>query len=79
MDSLQNILQDRTPAEPPQLQALRDYLQKNYEQAIQVLVRRDHYLLNAPGAALSLRLRLDSHKIIAHCELDKRLVIHIAY
>ncbi len=77
MDSLDNILTDRTPHEPPQVAAIKKFVSDNYGTNVAVIVSPKFYLINAPNASIAHRLRVDTVKMISVCNLDKRLVIHI--
>jgi hypothetical protein len=79
MDSLQDMLKNKRPSEPPQVVALKEYARKNYGIEIQVRTSRTHYLLTVPGAAYAHKFRVDTTAITEACQLDKRLVIHIGY
>lgn len=79
MQSLQDMLQDKRPSEPPQVRALKEYARKHYGIEIQVRTSRSHYLVTVPGAAYAHKVRVDTLAITEACQLEKRLVIHIGY
>ncbi len=79
MQSLQDMLQDKRPNEPPQVQALKAYAREHYGIEIQVRTSRSHYLVTVPGAAYAHKVRVDTEAIAEACQLEKRLIIHIGY
>ena len=79
MDSLQDMLQNKRPTEPPQVAALKKYALDNYATEITVRVSPKHYLITVKQAAIANKLHIETAKISEHCQLDKRLVIHVGY
>lgn len=79
MDSLKSMINKQRPIEPPQVAALKKYAFDVYEVEIEVKVSANHYLIRVPGASLAQKFRFETAKIIAECNLDKKLVIHIGY
>ncbi len=79
MDSLQSILLNKKPQEPPQIMALKTYVKTNHGVDIQVFAHKKHYIIQVPGASIAQKLRMENHEIIESCKLDKKLVIHIGY
>ncbi|HMT19254.1 MAG TPA: hypothetical protein PKD20_03490 [Candidatus Saccharibacteria bacterium] len=79
MQSLDDMLKNRQPKQPPQIEALKRFAKDRYGIEVTVRASRSHYLVNVPGAAHAHRFRMDTAEIIESCMLDKRLVIHIGY
>ena len=79
MQSIDEMLRDRRPQEPPQVEALKTYAKATYETDVQVIVHQSYYLVKVANAALAYRFRVDSARIREVCHLDKRLVVHIGY
>ncbi len=77
MDSIDDLLSNRTPSEPPQVPALKKYAKDNFNTEISVRVSPKYYLITVPNAGLASKMRVDSLAITQQCNLDKRLVIHI--
>lgn len=79
MDSMQNILKNKSPSEPPQVTALKKYAKENHNVEIAVRVSKSHYLITVPGAGIAQKLRIETAQIVSYCNLEKRLVIHIGH
>ena len=77
MDSINDLLSKKTPSEPPQVSALKDYARRNYDVEVSIRVSPKYFLISAPNAALAHKMRVDTVRITEECKLDKRLVIHI--
>ena len=78
MDSIADIVKDRQPHEPPQLQALREYVKSNHNEEIQASVSQFGYTIVVPNAPLASVLRMETPKIKIACGLDKKLFIRIS-
>ena len=79
MDSMQDLLKSKTPSEPPQVLALKKYAQEFHNAKINVRVSKTHYLITVPSASLAHIFRIETARITQHCDLDRRLVIHIGF
>ncbi len=79
MDSLGDVVQRKNIQEPPQVAALKKYVQDNHNATITVKIAPKYYLITAPGASLAGTLRLETAQIVEECSLDKRLVIHVGH
>ena len=77
MDSLGDVFQQKNIHEPPQVAALKKYVQENHDATITVKSAPKYYLITVPGASLAGTLRLETAQIMKDCSLDKRLVIHV--
>jgi hypothetical protein len=77
MDSLENILSRYKAPEQPELEAIKKYVDEHYHIAISVALQGESIVATVPGAALANTLRLQTTKIKAACQIEKRLVFRI--
>jgi len=77
MDSLNDLMKNKPPLEPPQVSALKKYAKEIHNINITVRVSPKYYLINVPSAVIAQKFRIESSQITEKCQLDKRLVIHI--
>lgn len=79
MDSLSDLLHAKRPKEPPQLQALRDYVKSTHNVDVYVGTSQFGYTLMVPNAPLASTLRMEIPQIKVACNLDKKLFIRIGH
>jgi hypothetical protein len=77
MDSLNSILSSRDFDEPPEMTAIKKYVQDEFKTTVSVLAREKDIIITVPNAALANTLRLRSPEIKRRCQLDKRLIFRI--
>jgi hypothetical protein len=77
MDSLNSILSSRDFDEPPEMTAIKKYVQDEFQTTVSVLAREKDIIITVPNAALANTLRLRSPEIKRRCQLDKRLIFRI--
>lgn len=78
MDSMSDLLGNRQPHEPPQMQALRQYVKENHNTDVNVTVSTMGYTVIVPNAPLASILQMEQPQIQAACNLDKKLFIRIS-
>lgn len=79
MDSIADLMKAKKPDEPPQLQAMKDYVQKYHNAVIKCSVSQFGFTLTAPNASLASTLHMETPRIIEECQLDKKLFIRIGH
>ena len=79
MDSMQDLLNSKKPQEPPQISAMKDYVFENHNQVVKCSVSQFGYTMTVPNASLASTLHMETPKIIACCNLDKKLFIRIGH
>lgn len=79
MDSIADLLQSKKPNEPPQLQALKDYVLANHNSDSQVAINHRGYSITVSSGALATTLRMELPRIQTECALDKKLFIRIGH
>jgi hypothetical protein len=77
MDSLQNILSKFDKPEQPELLAVKRYVDEHYQIAVSAAISGNSIVITVPSAALANTLRLQTTKIQAACETEKRLIFRI--
>ena len=77
MDSIADIAKNRTPSEPPQIAALKEYALEKHGIDISVFKSARNYLIRVPSGAVAQKFRLETLTITKICNLDLPLVIHI--
>lgn len=78
MDSLASILRHKDFDEPPEVQAIKKYVQENFRASASVLAREKDIVVVVGSASLVSTLRLRSPEIKRRCDIKKRLVFRIA-
>lgn len=73
MDSIQTLLGDRVPNEPPEIQTIKQYFKHSYDVDVRVTVNDKDIAVRVPNAALANNLRLRAPEIQRECGLRKRL------
>jgi hypothetical protein len=77
MDSLDSILKHKDFDEPPEMVAIKKYVQDEFQTAVGVQVRDKDIIIEVNSAALANTLRLRAPDIKRRCQLDKRLTFRI--
>ena len=78
MDSLHSILSNKDFDEPPEMAAIKKYVQEEFRTKVSVLVRDKDIVITVPSAALAGTLRLRGPEIKRRCQLTKRLSFRIS-
>lgn len=63
MDSLADLLARRKPDEPPEIKAIKDYIQHHFGEVVAVMVRERDIVVTVRSSALSGALRMHTHHI----------------
>ena len=79
MDSLHDLLKSKTPNEPPQIKALKQYMLKHHNSEVKCSVSSMGYSVTVPNASLASTLQMETPKIKEECNLDKKLFIRIGH
>jgi hypothetical protein len=77
MDSLDSILKHKDFEEPPEMAAIKKYVQDEFQTAVSVQVREKDIIIQVPSAALANTLRLRSPDIKQRAQTTKRLTFRI--
>lgn len=77
MDSLKNLLGDRVPTEPPEVQLIKQYVLQEFKLPVSVVVQDTSIVISSPNAGLVTTLRLRGPVIKNLCQTDKRLAFRI--
>jgi hypothetical protein len=78
MDSLADILAKRRPSEPPEIQAIKAYVQEHFREAVGVMVRERDVVITVRSSALAGALRMravDLGKLLEQPE--RRLIFRV--
>lgn len=75
--SLADILNGRTPSEPPEIRIIKNYVQDKFKSPATVTIQPRQIVITVRGAALAGSLRLQLHELKKLCQTDKRLHIRI--
>lgn len=76
-DSLFDILSRKDFDEPPEIAAIKQYVQEHFQVAVEVIVRERDIVVTAPSAALAGTLRFHLKQIQKAAQTEKRLVLRI--
>jgi hypothetical protein len=77
MDSLQDLISTYGKPEQPELIALKKYVDANYHTPVSTAINGETIIVTVPSASLANTLRLQTSRIQAACETQKRLVFRI--
>lgn len=77
VDSLQDILGQKSFTPPDEMSALKDYVKRNYGRSCRVKIDKQVIVLSVPSSALAATLQMEKPKIIQTCGLKSQLVIRI--
>lgn len=77
MDRLQDILARRRPEEPREIQLIKDFVRKKFDEVVGVRITEREIIISAHSASLASALRASTVEIQAICQTDKRLVFRI--
>lgn len=77
MESLQDLLKGRGVSEPPEIKLIKKYVQDEFKETVEVMVRDKDIVITVNSAALANTLRLRTTDIKKLCQTDKRLTFRI--
>ncbi len=60
MDNLADLLAKRKPNEPPEIRAIKDYVQQHFKESVNVMVRERDVVITVRSSALAGALRMRS-------------------
>jgi hypothetical protein len=78
MDSLHTILSNKDFDEPPEMSAIKKYVQDEFKTDVGVQVRDRDIVVTVPSASLANTLRLRGPEIMRRCQLDKKITFRIS-
>ena len=76
-NSLADILANKDFDEPPEIAAVKKFVQDNYQEAVEVLVRENEIVVGTRSAALAGTLRLNVRRLQGAANTSKRFVFRI--
>ena len=76
-DSLLDILGRKDFSEPPEIAAIKSYIDEHFQASAEVLLRDYDIIITVPSAALAGALRFHVRKLQAAAQTNKRLVLRI--
>ena len=74
--ALRDILANKWE-EPPEIQAIKDFVRKNYQADVAVGISSNNITVNADSAALAATLRMNILDLQKAAKTDKKLLIRI--
>jgi len=76
-DSLFDILSHKDFSEPPEMAAIKAYIQEHFKVDAEVYLRDFDIIITVPSAALAGVLRFHARKLQTAAQTKKRLIIRI--
>ncbi len=76
-NSLQSILNNRMPSEPPEIKAIKQFARDRLKTDVTVTLGKTQIAIGVPSAAAAGALRMQLFELAKLLETDKRLVIRI--
>lgn len=77
MDSLQDILGQKSFTPPDEVLAVKAYIRRKYQSESRIKLDHDAMIVYVPNAGLASTLQLERNKIIVECKLKNKLVIRL--
>lgn len=77
MDSLGDILGQRSFAPPDEITAVKDYIERRYKSDCRVRLERGTLSVAVPSSALAATIQLERTQLIAACGIKSRLMIRV--
>ena len=77
MQSLEDLLKGRRADEPPEITLIKQYVQDEFQESVEVMVRDKDIVINVSSSSLANTLRLRIPAIKELCQTNKRLVFRI--
>lgn len=77
MSSIREVLAGKKYDEPPEIQAIKDYVLRQFQSSVSVIAQDKQIIIGAANAALAATLRMHIHDMQQTVKTDKRLVIRI--
>ncbi len=77
MDSLQDLLNQYRPEQPPEIALIKGYIAEQFQASASIVVGDSAIIITVKSAALANALRLRTTALKAACETEKRLVFRI--
>lgn len=78
MDSLQDILGKKSFDAPPEIEAIKTFVRKNFSADVGVVMQTHSITIVTPSAGLAGSLRPLLHKLKKELDTDKKLFIRIS-
>ena len=77
MDQLGDLLAGRIPHEPPEISAIKRYINEHFHAPAQITVQNETIIVSVKSAALANTLRLRLPQIQKAAETDRKLLFRI--
>ena len=77
MDSLNNILSRKDFDVPPEIAAIKAYVQRHFQSEVSVKLGPTTIVISASSAALAGSLRMHLRQLQAAAQTDKKLILRI--
>jgi hypothetical protein len=75
MDNLADLLARRQPQEPPEIRAIKDYVQRHFRETVNVMVRERDVVITVRSSALAGALRMRSLDLMGLLEQPERKLV----
>ncbi len=77
MDQLGDLLAGRVPHEPPEVSAIKRYINEHFHATAQIALQNEAIIISVRSAALANTLRLRLPQIQKAAETDRKLLFRI--
>lgn len=78
MDNLRDLLASRTPQEPEEIQAIKQFVRDKFDEPVNVSLQDRQIIVTVGSASLASALRSHTVEVLELCgAADKRLVLRI--
>lgn len=79
MDSLYDLLAGKDFDQPPEIEAIKQFVRERYAKEVSVTIRDADIVVSVPGAPLASKLRYDMQKLKQAVGTDKKIVLRIKH
>jgi hypothetical protein len=79
MDSLYDLLAGKDFDQPPEIEAIKQFVRERYAKEVGVAIRDRDIVVSVPGASLAGKLRFDLPKLKEAVKTDKKIVLRITH
>lgn len=80
MDNIADLLAKRRKDEPPEIRAIKDYVQQHFQQSVNVMVRERDIVITVRSSALAGALRMRTVDLSSLAQSpEKRLIFRVGH
>jgi hypothetical protein len=78
MNQIGDLLAARSPQEPPEVRAIKRYIDEQFHAPAQITIQNDALVISVKSASLANTLRLRLPKLQEVAQTDRKLILRIS-